>query len=536
MESENNDLKLKISQSLNNLNQRSEAFDELINDYNILYKKYMDIQKRPEANQRLLSFQINKPEETPKVDQSELEKKYNLMEKEYFKKKEENEKNIVEINNKLQQIMDLKNKMDIKDKKINGYSAENSALKQQNMVLDKKNKELNDINNRNEKLIFELNKFSQKMEIDHKKLLDSAGKMHMEIDKLRTKLLELQETIINKDNQINELKANSKQKIEEFKEEFRRKSLIKPIIIEENEINIPDKLKYKAKNHFGDITSIYFNNSGNSYLTSGKDKLIHLYDAEKNLETYEIPDFSDVVTEACFDNKDSFLFAGSYDKTAKLYSLKTFKLLCSFNEHNNRINCVKSSNTNSYGFTGSSDKTIKEWDYNSEKMITTFDCGNECYSLSIAPDDSFFLSGQLDGTVKLFGIKNNNEKVFNLHQEKVADVKLIKNDLFLSLSKDMQIKLFDLRKEEAVYTIDKNKNQECCKCRIAISPDKKHFAVGSDIGMIYIININDGNIISEINNNKGSGSVTGLCWSPNNKQIYAGDSNGFISIWGSDFE
>ena len=186
------------------------------------------------------------------------------------------------------------------------------------------------------------------------------------------------------------------------------------------------------------------------------------------------------------------------------------------------------------GFTGSSDKTIKVWDYKSEKKISQFNCNNECYSLSIAPDDSFILSGQLDGTVKLFSINNKDEKIFNLYQEKVIDVNSIKKNLFLSLSQNMEIKLFDLRKEEAVYTIDKNKNQECTKCRITVSPDKTHFAIGSDNGMIYIININDGNIISEINNNKGSGSVTGLCWNSKNNIIYAGDSNGFISIWGSD--
>ena len=129
MEPNNFELKSKISQALNKLNQSSQVFDDMIDDYNILYKKYMDLQKRPEQKQRLYSMQV-KQEEVVKND-PELEKQYNLMKNEYLKKKEENEKNIEEINAKMQQIMDLKNKLDIKDKKINGYSAENSALKQQ---------------------------------------------------------------------------------------------------------------------------------------------------------------------------------------------------------------------------------------------------------------------------------------------------------------------------------------------------------------------------------------------------------------------
>ena len=171
--------KIKISQTLNRLNHANQTFDDMINDYNILYKKYMDLLKRPE-NQRLYSFQT-KPEEVVKNDQTELEKQLNYMKDEYLKEKKKNEKNIEEINEKMQQIMNLNNKLEIKDKKINGYSAENSALKQQNMILDKKNKELNETNNRNDRLIFELNKYNQKLEIDHKKLIDSAGRMHMEI-------------------------------------------------------------------------------------------------------------------------------------------------------------------------------------------------------------------------------------------------------------------------------------------------------------------------------------------------------------------
>jgi ABC-type uncharacterized transport system fused permease/ATPase subunit len=101
-------LKLKISQTLNNLNQSSQVFVEMINDYNTLYKKYMNIQKIPEQNQRLYSFQI-KPEEVIKTDQTELEKKYNLIEEQYLKKKKENEKNIEEIKKKMKKKKKLIN-------------------------------------------------------------------------------------------------------------------------------------------------------------------------------------------------------------------------------------------------------------------------------------------------------------------------------------------------------------------------------------------------------------------------------------------
>jgi hypothetical protein len=52
--------------------------------------------------------------------------------------KETNEQNLQEIRKNLENIMKLKEKVEIQDKKIKGYQAENSAFKSQNIQLDKK--------------------------------------------------------------------------------------------------------------------------------------------------------------------------------------------------------------------------------------------------------------------------------------------------------------------------------------------------------------------------------------------------------------
>ena len=97
MEQNINDLKLKISKDLNRLNQSSQVFDEIINDYNTLYRNYLNIKKMPDKAPRLSSTQINyfKPEEMIKTDQTELEKNYNTLLEKYSKEKNENEKNII---------------------------------------------------------------------------------------------------------------------------------------------------------------------------------------------------------------------------------------------------------------------------------------------------------------------------------------------------------------------------------------------------------------------------------------------------------
>lgn len=511
-----NILKSKISYNLNNLNKSSQVFDDMINDYNTLYQKYIDIQFRTEPSQRLNSIQVSKIENLINPDESELEKKYKLLQDEFVKLKSTNEKNIETINENVKQIMELKNTINVKDKNIDRYSAENSVIKQQHIAADKKNKELSEINQKNLKIINDLTKHNQKLQIDHKKLIDNSGKMYMEIEKLRNKLLELQEQSIIKASQY--IEESSKSKI--YNSE---------INLNKNKGNIPKSLLFKQKIYNNPINSIYFNNSGKSYLIIGDDNSIHIYDTAQKNETNRFSDFQNKISEACFDYKEELIFAGSYDKTLKLYSLKDNQLLNTFSGHNNCINCVKSFNRNEYGLTGSSDNTIRQWDFNTKNLMRKYNCNNECHSMDIAPDDSFILSGHLDGSVKMWGNGDTYEKNFNLHEDKVMNIKIIRNDLFLTLGKDKKIKLFDLRNEKDIYTIDESLIPDWIDNSVAISPDKKIFAIGSKKGLVYFVNLNDGSINSKINN----GSISTLNWRPHNSQIYVGDSNGFLSIWGT---
>ncbi len=537
-------LKKKIAKSLENLNQSSQVFDDMITDYNVLYQKYISIQLMAEQNQRLSSIQLSKVQENAsKMDQAELEKAYNALQEEILKLKNSKEEALVNLTKNLQSYLELKTKLENSNKKILSITSENSALKQQFILLDKRNKELNSLNQSQEKELLELRKSKQKLETEHKKLLENTGKMLMEIEYLRNKVMELQENTVNKMNDYNALMESAKQKqlaadmyFQEKQEKFQETSHDNANLNEmfggSEEVKIPSKLRYKQKLHNKVITSINFNNFGSSFITTGADYIVRVFDAAKNTETNVFSGFSSSVTEACFDHTEQLLFAGSLDKTAKLWTLKNNKLLNTFTGHIDYINCVKSLNAQQHGLTGSTDRTIREWDYNTKSLVRKFNCISACHSLAIAPDDSFILSGHMDGTVKLWASNDKPEKVFDLHEDKVLQIRMIKNDQILTLGKDETIKLFDIRKDQPIYTINDSKIPQYCESAIAVSPDKKYFAVGSTKGNIYIVNLNDGNVDSVINN-KGTAAINGLCWRPFNSQIYVGDASGFLTIWGT---
>ena len=524
-------LKQKITSAVKNNNKVTFVYDSMIEDYNFLYKKYIDMQIAQEQKERLGSKTFTRKESILKMDNGE---DINFLNDKYLKLKETNEKNLQEIKNHLENIMKLQEKLDTKDKRIKGYQAENTALKSQNIQLTQKNKELNKINDDNEKKIAKLNKSCQRMEIDHKKLIDDSVQMHQIIEQLNNRILDLEKKCLK--NNI-EIVSN------DIREEINKSNIV-PDIIDKNEINfskkntrneLPTTLKYKQKVHFKNITSINFNNQGDKYITTSEDKSLILLETAKNTEIFKFDKFDSIISEACFDKSNQFIFIGSFDSTVKLINAQNSNLISNFSEHANRVNCVKCYNLKEKGISGSSDNTIKEWDFDTKKLLQELNYKNPCYALCISSNDNFVLSGHGDGVVNMWTGDNQKEaKLFKLHDDRIIDIKIINENSFVSLAKDKKIKLFDIRNEKEIYTInEEDKIKDISESNIAIGPDKIHFAIGSKEGNVYIININKGEIENIINNNNGRGEVKSLSWNNLNNNMYIGDSNGFISIWGN---
>ena len=524
-------LKQKITSAVKDNNKVTFVYDSMIEDYNFLYKKYIDMQIAQEQKERLGSKTFTRKESILKMDNGE---DINFLNDKYLKLKETNEKNLQEIKNHLENIMKLQEKLDTKDKRIKGYQAENTALKSQNIQLTQKNKELNKINDDNEKKIAKLNKSCQRMEIDHKKLIDDSVQMHQIIEQLNNRILDLEKKCLK--NNI-EIVSN------DIREEVNKNNNV-PDIIDKNEINfskkntrneLPTTLKYKQKVHFKNITSINFNNKGDKYITTSEDKSLILLETAKNTEIFKFDKFDSIISEACFDKSNQFIFIGSFDSTVKLINAQNSNLISNFSEHANRVNCVKCYNLKEKGISGSSDNTIKEWDFDTKKLLQELNYKNPCYALCISSNDNFVLSGHGDGVVNMWTGDNQKEaKLFKLHDDRIIDIKIINENSFVSLAKDKKIKLFDIRNEKEIYTInEEDKIKDISESNIAISPDKIHFAIGSKEGNVYIININKGEIENIINNNNGRGEVKSLSWNNLNNNMYIGDSNGFISIWGN---
>ena len=89
-------LKQKITSSVKDNNKVTFVYDSMIEDYNFLYKKYIDMQIAQEQKERLGSKTFARKESILKMDNGE---DINFLNDKYLKLKETKEKNLQEIKN-----------------------------------------------------------------------------------------------------------------------------------------------------------------------------------------------------------------------------------------------------------------------------------------------------------------------------------------------------------------------------------------------------------------------------------------------------
>ena len=538
------ELKNKLYNKLLEQNKSSEAFINIIENYNKLYKKYLDYRlNNSDKDMKNYLYSELEKDQIKTLDKKVLQKSLSKLQEDNRNLKEKFEENQNQYTEQLKKNLEVNDELNKVKNQYQETLQKYNEIKTRFEATDKRCKDLDKISNEQEKIINDLKKKNSKLENDVKKLTESINKLLIDNKLLTNKILSLQNDQMEKINEYNELIESAKQKkkaadmyFNDSQTNFEKninKNVPQFMNTSVESVEVPSKLQYKFKFHNKSITSICFNGFGSNLITTGADNFIKIIDTSKNQEAAVFSGFASSVTDACFDRGEQLLFAGSLDKTAKLWNLKNSKLLTTFTGHIDYINTVYNLHTQEKGLTGSSDRTIREWDFNQLKLTRKFNCTSACHSLCVASDDSYILSGHMDGTVRVWTSNEKPDQIIDLHDDNVIRLEILKGEnQFLTLSKDFSMKLFDLRKNQAIYTVNDSKIPQYCESQISVSTDKKYFAVGSTKGNIYVINLLDGSLQKTINN-KSTNPILSLAWRPFHSQLYVGDNAGYLTIWKS---
>jgi WD40 repeat protein len=110
---------------------------------------------------------------------------------------------------------------------------------------------------------------------------------------------------------------------------------------------------------YGDVSLAEFSSDGRWLVTSGKSKVIQLWDLKANTLALELEDHADLVTGVTFSKDLDYLISASRDKTIRLWDLKTknWVLLGRFSGAINQLYRLKDGSA----LSGGEDGFVRRW-------------------------------------------------------------------------------------------------------------------------------------------------------------------------------
>jgi WD40 repeat protein len=285
---------------------------------------------------------------------------------------------------------------------------------------------------------------------------------------------------------------------------------------------------------------------------------------------------SDVVRAIAISPDGQIVASGSYDRTIKLWTLRTGQLIHTFIGHTNRVTCIAISPDGEILASGSDDRTIKLWSLRTGQLLITlsghsdkvryiafspkgqtiFSIGSEiklwaartgkvlstlvghsnsARLITCSPDGRYCAIGSLDGTLELWNPHNSRRlRTFATRTCGITSVAFSPDGQMLASGSGTTIDLWNPQTGQLLHSL--SSQSEGVKS-IAFSPDGKTLASGN-----CITSTSRGKLIELWNPYKGkwlnallghNNSVFSVAFSPDGHLLVSGSDDRKIKIWRS---
>ncbi|MBN1182951.1 MAG: WD40 repeat domain-containing protein [Bacteroidales bacterium] len=171
--------------------------------------------------------------------------------------------------------------------------------------------------------------------------------------------------------------------------------------------------------------------------------------------------------------------SGSLDPGFWYWDLEKKQGITQLKGHEESTMAVAISKDGKYIASGSRDMNIKIWDAATQEVLHSFKAHTDnIYALEFTHDGKYLLSASRDGSVKLWNVETAEKiRTYNRHTKPIMDIAISPDGRhFLSASLDQTIRLWEISNGSCLYTyID----HEGPVNTVKFSPDGKFFASGS---------------------------------------------------------
>lgn len=493
---------------------------------------------------------------------STVAKNLSLQHASLLNEKSQLEKKVLEIQEKLadvlksksdtvQKVVDLKTELDEKDRLSRHLS----------VTLEDKNKEVARLRETLEKLDSKHRTLTDEylaLTLSYKSLEKRHLALNVECDALRVQILavkredadrlnaendriiKLQQERLRKEIELNvanlEKVSGDQGTIARVRENFE--------VLDDDELigniktpsRIPANVEFSFDAHEGEACALHWyccSGPKDDYLaTGGIDRKVKLWKIVDGCNTLVATLLGSNASVTSIDAEADCILASSNDYATRVWSVLDYKLKRTLTGHSAKVLSAKFLGVPNKVASGSQDRTIKVWDINQGACLKTYFAGSCCYDLVY--NNCLVITGHFDAKIRCWDLKrpNDNESTAQiLLQSKITSMDVSKDGSKLICSlRDNTIKCLDLRRMEVVQTFSDDKFRVGSdSCRAKFSCDGLYIACGSSDGSIYIWDTNTSKVVKVLNGH--SATMLACCWSPDGKRMASIERGKKVSIW-----
>jgi hypothetical protein len=258
-------------------------------------------------------------------------------------------------------------------------------------------------------------------------------------------------------------------------------------------------------------------------LTGSFDKTARLWDVRTGTELQRFQ-HNDYVNAVAFAPDKSAVLTGSSDTAAQLWDVKTGAKLQRF-RHDNYVTSVTFDPDGSAVLTGSGDKTVRLWNVKTGTELQRFQHDGYVTAVAFAPEKSAVLTGSNDKTARLWNIKTGGELRRFQHTDDVTAVAFAPDGAtVLTGSLDRIVRLWEVKTGAVLRRFQHDGRVNA----VAFAPDGASVLTGSDDRTARLWDVKTG---TELRQFQHADSVYAVAFTPDELGIYTGSSDGAARQW-----
>ncbi|XP_029054178.1 autophagy-related protein 16-1 isoform X1 [Osmia bicornis bicornis] len=298
---------------------------------------------------------------------------------------------------------------------------------------------------------------------------------------------------------------------------------------------VPTKVSVTFNAHDGEVYAVKWSPVERILATGGADRKVKLWNITKGTsESKGILVGSNAgVMSVDFDSTGTLILGASNDYASRVWTVSDLRLKHTLTGHCGKVMAAKFLGEPSKVVTGSYDRTLKIWDLRSKACIETKFAGSSCNDLVTSDGaGSTIISGHFDQRIRFWDTRAESSSNDILLEGKVTSLDLSRDaNYLLSCVRDDTLKLIDLRMKKIIGSFSADGFKVGFDwTRATFSPDGQYIAVGSSDGSVFIWSVAT-NLIETVLKNH-SAVVTAVSWHLHGTYLASVDRAKTVTVWG----